>query len=327
MRKFHILPFLCLYAFISPAEALAYTYTCTSSFEHQIKLDSTSEVYPSVGTVYPIDFSNQGNYSATCDVPTSGQTEKKPTLYKAVYGGGEQADSDGYITLNDFVKVRSYIKVYNSGDVQVPFTDVSNKAAEIPKASTSVTSGSSGKVEILIRKSILQGVIPIPEFYVYLYSRYEGYSDAYNSEPLSIVHFNASSLEVDKVCDVSGLPFSESIKNQSLSELVNNTDSMGVVSFTISCTKDVSELDLNLSFSGEAYKSDPRFFKSDVSSIGIGLYNDNGEYTYGENGFPLSLSNSQATVSFKMVPVAQDEKTEVNAAVKFNIQPVIYGNK
>lgn len=323
MCKFYIFSFLFFYVFISPSEAQAYTYTCTSDFEHEINLDSNSSISPSQGAIYDIEFDNQGQYySAVCDVPSSGLTEKSPTYYKAVYGKDYPSDSNGYITLNDFVKVRSYIKIYNAGYVQVPFSDVSNKAEEIPKKSPSVSSGSSGKVEVLIQKSIFQGYITIPEFYIYLYSRYSEYSDEYNSKPLSIVHFKESTLDVDKVCDITNLPFSQSILEQSLSSLLDNSNAMGSVSFTISCTEKMPDLELYLSFTGEQYKYDSKFFQSNVDSIGIGLYND--KYIYANNGFPISLSNGQATVSFQMIPVVQDKKTEIDSAVKLNIKPIIY---
>lgn len=324
MCKFYIFSFLFFYVFISPSKAQAYTYTCTSDFQHEINLDSNSSIYPSQGAIYDIEFDNKGNrYSAACDVPPSSElTEKSATYYKAVYGKNYPSDNNGYVTLNDFVKVRSYIKIYNEGDVQVPFSDVSNKASEIPKQSTSVTSGSAGKVEVLIQKSILQGDITIPEFYIYLYSRYSEYSDEYNTNPLSIVHFNESTLNVDKICDVDNLPFSHSIAEQSLSILLNNTEDMGSVTFTISCTEKISDLNLYLSFTGEQYKYDPQFFQSDVDSIGIGLYN--GKYIYNNNGFPISLSDGKATASFKVIPVVQDKKTEVDSTVKFNIKPIIY---
>ncbi|EKT61800.1 hypothetical protein [Providencia alcalifaciens] len=320
MNKLYVFMSLCLYVFMPQSQA--YTYTCTSDFTHQINLDSNSSIYPSQGAVYDITFDNKKQYNGICDVPNSGLTEKEVTYYKAEYGNDLIVDSDGYVVLNDFVKVKSYIYIYNQGDMLVPFSDVSNKAPEIPKPSTFVASGSSGRVDVLIQKSILQGTITIPEFNIYLYSRYAQYSDSYNTKPLSIVHFEESTLNVEKVCNIDNLPFNESILNQSLGGLLNNSNSLKNISFTISCINNISDLNLNLSFSGEPYKYDSRFFQSDVDSIGIGLYN--GSYIYGHNGFPLSLSNGQATVSMQIVPVVQDKKTEINSTVNFNIRPIIY---
>lgn len=304
------------------SNAYAYSYTCVSDFVHKIHLDSSSNIYPSKGAVYQIDFDNHDTYVASCDVPSSGLTKSAPTLYKAVYGQNYPMDNEGYAVLNDFVKVKTYIKIYQQGNVVVPFTDVSNNYNEIPQIAPNVASGSSGQVDVLIQKSILQGTITVPEFYVYLYSRYDNYSTGYNEKPLSIVHFRESTLDVDKVCDFSNIPLTKTIKNKELKSLLANSNSMGDFELVISCNKNVSDLDLKLSFSGIPYQYDNRFYQSDVDTIGVGIYKD--QYIYGDSGYSFKLNNSQARISFDIIPFLKDKKTVINSDVNLNIKPIIY---
>lgn len=307
---------------LASANAYSYEYTCTSNFTHETTLSSSSGKYPSSGAIYNVNFDNGGTYTAQCDAPDSGDTKKSATLYKAVYSDNYSPDVNGYVTLNDFVKVRTYINIYKRGNLLVPFTDESNLSPEVPKTNPSVKSGSVGEVEVTIQKSILQGSIAIPEFYVYLYSRYDDYSDAYSSSPLSVVHFNASVLNVEKVCDFSNLPINKSIANQNLKKLLNNANSMGAFTLTIKCNKDVSDLDLKLSFTGSEFGYDSRFFKTNVDSIGVGIYN--GGYIHGDASYSLTLKDSTATLSFDLIPILENKMTIVDSDVTLDIRPVIY---
>lgn len=311
-----------VFIILASANTYPYVYTCTSNFTHEISLSSSYDTYPSRGAIYSVNFNNGGNYLVQCDAPNSGNTEEAVTLYKSEYGGGYSADINGCVTLNDFVKIRTYIEIHNRNQILVPFTDETNKALEVPKTNTYVKSGSVGKVEVTIQKSILQGSIVVPEFYVYLYSRYNDYSDAYSSSPLSIVHFNASVLDVEKVCDFYNLPINDSITNQNLKNLLNNTNSMGSFTLTIKCDKDVSDFNLKISFTGSEYGYDSRFFRINVELIGVGIYN--GGYIHGDASYSLTLQDSEATLSFDLIPFLENKKTTVDSDVMLDIKPVIY---
>ncbi|HGJ5882074.1 hypothetical protein [Arsenophonus sp.] len=282
-----------------------YTYTCSSNFTHEIKLNSNSNsnsnLYPIRGTKYEVDFNSYKRYTTTCDVPEDGR--ESAAYFKATYSNNYNVDDKGYVILNDFVKVKVYIFIVNKGFVSVPFTDVSNNLTRALTKKENYLSGSKGKLEIIIRKSILSGNINIPEFSVNLYNRRE-FTNRFIDKPISIVHFNASTLNVKKICDVKNPSFEKVIRNVTIQDAIGHTKMFDGFDVEITCEEDLSDLNLKLAFIGKRFSHNADFFASDKNaSFGIGLWNKKENKFINESSpYSVKIINKKETISFSVVP-------------------------
>ncbi|HGJ5856705.1 MAG TPA: hypothetical protein ACHBZ9_21785 [Arsenophonus nasoniae] len=304
-----------------------YTYTCSSDFTHEIKLNSNSDLYPISGTKYEVPFNSNNNYVSTCDVPEDGR--KSETYFKATYSNNYNVDNKGYMILNDFVKVKAYIYIYNKDYVSVPFTDVSNNVNRSLAKKQNFTSGSKGKVEIIIRKSILNGNINIPEFYVNLYSRNK-FANDFRDKYLARVHFNTSTLNVKKICDVKNRSFEKVIQNVTIQDAIGHTKMFDGFDVEIACEEDVSDLNLKLAFIGKRFSHNADFFASDKkASFGVGLWNKKENKFINESSpYSVKIINKKETIPFSVVPyLVKSEDYFDSNNIEFSLSTYLYSDE
>ncbi|QBY46539.1 hypothetical protein QE197_22345 (plasmid) [Arsenophonus nasoniae] len=300
-------------------------YTCFSDEEIIVKLGKSSEQYPSKGVVYNSEYNMNKSYNGTCKADKFDDT-LGPFYYKAVYENINSVESEsGYISLNDFVEVETKIHVYSQGYKQVPFYNVSNNAENMFHEVEAFDTGSKGIVNIRLKKSILDGTIVVPEFYVKLYTLFASKTKEYSDKPLVLIKFEESKINVNKICNISNLPMKFNVNDIISQDIFSHEKKFDGFQINIICKKTLPNEKINLNFVGTPFTADQAYFKTNFENFGIGVWNDESqELINDKKTLSFELDGNKKNLKFKLIPyLVRDNEVFSSNKVKASIKAIL----